>query len=109
MIPYFNNITEVILAFVPFQEATKVVQPLMLGGLIRYFVPGSGVTKFDAYMMALGLSLCAMMLAVSHHPYFYGVQRIGMRLRIAACGLIYKKVIKSTPPPPLPSERIFHS
>ncbi len=65
----------------------------MLGGLIRYFVPGSGVTKFDAYMMAMGLSLCAMMLAVSHHPYFYGVQRIGMKLRIAACGLIYKKVV----------------
>ena len=74
------------------QETAKVMQPLLLGSLIRYFTPGSDVSKLDAYMLAFGICLCVVCVVVFHHPYFYGMQKIGMRLRIASCSLIYKKV-----------------
>ena len=70
-----------------------MIQPLLLGGLIRYFTPESTVTKTDAYLYAGGVSFCAFVLAVAHHPYFFGVQRIGMKMRIACCSLLYRKVI----------------
>ncbi|XP_023933062.1 multidrug resistance-associated protein 4-like isoform X4 [Lingula anatina] len=76
------------------EEATKVVQPVLLGGLIRYFSPGSTMEPWEAYMYAAGVSFCAMFLAIFHHPYFFGVQRIGMWLRIASCSLIYKKSLR---------------
>ncbi|XP_060582248.1 ATP-binding cassette sub-family C member 4-like isoform X3 [Ruditapes philippinarum] len=85
----------ILLGFVLFlEEATKVIQPLLLGGLIRYFTPGSGVSKTESYLYAMGVSLCAIMLAISHHPYFFGVQRIGMKMRIACCSLLYRKSLR---------------
>ena len=69
-----------------------MIQPLLLGGLIRYFVAGSGVTRDDAWLYAGGVSFCAVLLAITHHPYFFSVQRIGMRMRVACCSLMYRKV-----------------
>lgn len=63
-----------------------------MGGLIRYFRFCSTMPLTDAYLYAFGLSMCALMLAIWHHPYFYQVQRAGMQIRVACCGLIYKKV-----------------
>ncbi|GFN98114.1 cystic fibrosis transmembrane conductance regulator [Plakobranchus ocellatus] len=76
------------------EEGTKVVQPLLLGGLIRYFTPNSTTTRAEAWGYASGVSLCAIVLAVVHHPYFFCVQRIGMRMRIACCSLMYKKCLR---------------
>ncbi|XP_012941427.1 multidrug resistance-associated protein 4, partial [Aplysia californica] len=76
------------------EEGTKVVQPLLLGGLIRYFTPDSNMERKEAWLYAMGVSLCAVMLAVAHHPYFFCVQRIGMRMRIACCSLMYKKCLR---------------
>jgi len=63
-----------------------------MGRLIRYFRFCSTTSVEEAYLYALGFSLCAVLLAVYHHPYFYHVQRIGMQIRLAVGGLIYKKV-----------------
>jgi len=68
------------------------MQPLLLGALVHYFDPTSDMETFDAYLMAGGISLTAIITAIVHHPYFYGTQRLGMRLRIASCSLVYKKV-----------------
>ena len=69
-----------------------MVQPLLLGGLIRFFTPNSRVTETDAYLYAMGVSLCAIVIAIAHHPYFFGVTRMGMQMRVACCSLMYKKV-----------------
>lgn len=76
------------------EEGTKVVQPLLLGQLIQYFTPDSKVSTADAYLYAMGVSLCAIVLAVAHHPYFFGVQRIGMQMRVACCSLLYRKSLR---------------
>lgn len=77
---------------VSLQEMTKVCQPLMLAGLIRYFQPDAGVSTTEAYLYALGLTLSSMVIAIAHHPYFFRVQRVGMQMRVASCALIYQKV-----------------
>lgn len=84
-----------IISFTFPQETIKVVQPVLLGKLIEYFEEvGSGdpTALYKAYGYAAGLSLCTMGLAVMHHLYFYYVQRAGMKIRVAMCHIIYKKV-----------------
>ncbi|KAL3847450.1 hypothetical protein ACJMK2_018356 [Sinanodonta woodiana] len=76
------------------EESTKVCQPLLLGGLIRYFTPDTTLSRQDAFLYAMGVSLCAVNLAVLHHPYFFGVQRIGMKMRVACCSLLYRKSMR---------------
>ncbi|XP_048764978.2 ATP-binding cassette sub-family C member 4-like isoform X2 [Ostrea edulis] len=76
------------------EEVTKVIQPLLLGQLIRYFTPKSTITQTDAYLYAMGISLSAIILAIAHHPYFFTVQRIGMQIRVACCSLLYRKALR---------------
>lgn len=45
-----------------------------------------------AYAYAAVLTFCTLVLAVLHHLYFYHVQCAGMRLRVAMCHMIYRKV-----------------
>lgn len=74
------------------QETMKVLQPVLLSGLIRHFTSGGDVSLLHAYFYAAGVSVCAIAIALTHHPYFFYVTRMGMWLRIASCSLIYKKV-----------------
>ena len=47
---------------------------------------------WQAYAYATGVVLSSVVYTLTIHPYFFGVQHTGMRIRIAACSLIYKKV-----------------
>ncbi|KAK3096011.1 hypothetical protein FSP39_021917 [Pinctada imbricata] len=76
------------------EEGTKVGQPLLLGQLIRYFTPNSTMSSTEAYMYAMGVSISSIILAVAHHPYFFEVQRLGMKLRVACCSLLYRKSLR---------------
>ncbi len=63
--------------------------------MIEYFEnydPSDTAAVYDAYCYAAGISLSAICLAALHHLYFYGVQRIGMKIRVAICHMIYQKV-----------------
>ena len=84
------NLYKWIYAF--FQEFLRIMQPLLLGGLIRYFDADTKVTKTDAYLYALGMTLSAAFMSISHHTYFYQTQKLGMDARVACSSLIYKKV-----------------
>lgn len=77
------------------QEIVKVVQPIFLGKVIRYFEsynPEDLNALYESLGYAAGLSLCTLGLVVLHHLYFYYVQRAGMKIRVAMCHMIYKKV-----------------
>ena len=71
---------------------TKIVQPILLGYLIRYFSLNSDVTTQQAYLYASGLGVTAIFIGIVHHPYFYRIQTLGMGIRVATCGMIYQKV-----------------
>ncbi|XP_053420094.1 ATP-binding cassette sub-family C member 4 isoform X2 [Nycticebus coucang] len=83
-----------IFAFI--EEGTRVIQPVFLGKMINYFEnydPTDTVALHTAYAYATGLTICALILAILHHLYFYHVQCAGMRLRVAMCHMIYRKAL----------------
>lgn len=82
-----------------YQEVIKVIQPVFLGKIIQYFEnydPQNKKALYEALGYAAALSFCTLGLAVLHHLYFYYVQRVGMKIRVAMCHMIYKKVSRTT-------------
>lgn len=82
--------------FTLIEETIKVVQPILLGKIIEYFEsydPNNTRAFHETLGYAAGLSLCTIGLALMHHLYFYYVQRVGMKIRVAMCHMIYKKAL----------------
>ncbi|XP_054831012.1 ATP-binding cassette sub-family C member 4 [Eublepharis macularius] len=85
--------------FTLIEETLKIVQPIFLGNIISYFEKtgslddNSYALKY-AYASAVALSVCTLVLAITHHLYFYHVQRAGMKLRVAMCHMIYRKALR---------------
>ncbi|XP_072240755.1 ATP-binding cassette sub-family C member 4-like [Leuresthes tenuis] len=82
--------------FTLIEEVIKVIQPVFLGKMIRYFeIVGEADERalHESLGYAAGLSICTIGLAVLHHLYFYHVQRAGMKIRVAMCHMIYKKAL----------------
>ena len=46
----------------------------------------------EAYFYGAGVIAMSALYTFTHHPYFFGVMHTGMRIRIAACCLVYRKV-----------------
>ncbi|KAM7238066.1 hypothetical protein CapIbe_011024 [Capra ibex] len=79
------------------EEGTRVVQPIFLGKMISYvenYDPNDSAALHGAYGYAAGLSACVLVWAVLHHLYFYHIQRVGMRLRVAVCHMVYRKTLR---------------
>ncbi|KAI4581556.1 hypothetical protein MJG53_009999 [Ovis ammon polii x Ovis aries] len=79
------------------EEGTRVVQPIILGKMISYvenYDPTDSAALHEAYGCAAGLSACVLVWAVLHHLYFYHMQRVGMRLTVAVCHMIYRKALR---------------
>lgn len=92
---YWKSYT-VLGVFTLIEEVIKVIQPVFLGQLIRYFEsydPNNMPALYEAYGYAAGVSLSTLFLALLHHLYFYHVLRAGMKIRIAMCHMIYRKAL----------------
>uniref|UniRef100_A0A4W2CXT3 Cystic fibrosis transmembrane conductance regulator n=1 Tax=Bos indicus x Bos taurus TaxID=30522 RepID=A0A4W2CXT3_BOBOX len=79
------------------EEGTKVVQPIFLGKMVSYienYNPTDSAALHEAYAYAAGLSTSVLVWAVLHHLCFYNMQRVGMRLRVAVCHMIYRKALR---------------
>lgn len=70
-------------------------QPLLLWNIIHYFEnydPEDQKGLIMAYVYASALSLSAFGLTILQHLYYYTVLRLGMKIRVALCHMIYRKV-----------------
>lgn len=77
------------------KEAIKVIQPLILWKIIQYFEnydPDDQISLSMVYGYAAAMSLSAFGLTILQHLYYYHVQRTGMKIRVAICHMIYRKV-----------------
>ena len=61
---------------------------------MEYWTPGSRMTLRDAYLYATGVVLCSAAYTFTHHPYSFGVVHTGMKIRVAASSLLYRKALK---------------
>ncbi|XP_015233347.1 PREDICTED: multidrug resistance-associated protein 4-like isoform X1 [Cyprinodon variegatus] len=78
-------------------EAIKVVQPLLLGKIIEFFEnynQEDRVGLYMAYGYAAAMSISTFGLTILQHLYYYQVIRIGMRVRVAMCHMIFKKALR---------------
>ena len=74
----------------------RILQPLFVSWFIRSFSPGAkeSTSETEVYLLGLGVVAMAAVYTFTHHPYFFGVMRVGMSLRIALSSIIYRKVSK---------------
>ncbi|XP_070711624.1 ATP-binding cassette sub-family C member 4-like [Pempheris klunzingeri] len=82
--------------FVFSMETIKVIQPLLLWKIIHYFEnydPDDQRSLCMVYGYAAAMSLSAFGLTILQHLYYYHVQRIGMKTRVAICHMIYRKAL----------------
>ncbi|XP_011138927.1 probable multidrug resistance-associated protein lethal(2)03659 isoform X1 [Harpegnathos saltator] len=73
----------------------RVLQPLCLGRLLRYFNTKE-IDSTDAYIYAAGVILCSAVNVFVIHPYMMAILHMGMKIRVACCSLIYRKSLKLT-------------
>jgi hypothetical protein len=59
--------------------------------VIKFF-SNSGESYFNACLAAGGVCLCSIVFITLNHLAFLLVAKMGMRLRIACCTIMYKKV-----------------
>lgn len=55
------------------------------------------IEKEEAYVFAGCVMLCSLIINMTLHPYMLAVFHIGMKIRVACCSLIYRKVQCSIP------------
>lgn len=72
----------------------RVAQPIFLGKFILYFNKESKMSKEEAYIYAGCLILTAVLAMFFVHHTFLACQKIGMRIRVACCSIIYRKILR---------------
>ncbi|XP_072291376.1 cystic fibrosis transmembrane conductance regulator isoform X2 [Eucyclogobius newberryi] len=75
-------------------EASKTVQPQLLGRIIASFDPFHAAERQQGYYLALGLCLLFVARFMLLQPAIFGLHHLGMQIRIALFSLIYKKTLK---------------
>ncbi|XP_024844680.1 ATP-binding cassette subfamily C member 4-like [Bos taurus] len=80
-----------------FEETFRVLLPTYFEDLITYFQnydPSDSGAVFKAYGYTAVLNVCLVIWAILQHFFSYYAQRIGMRLRVAMCHMIYRKTLR---------------
>ncbi|KAJ8245272.1 hypothetical protein GJAV_G00268970 [Gymnothorax javanicus] len=77
-----------------FGEASKTVQPQLLGRIIASFDPFHAPERAQGFYLALGLCLLFTARFLLLQPAIFGLHHLGMQIRIALFSLIYKKTLK---------------
>jgi ATP-binding cassette, subfamily C (CFTR/MRP), member 4 len=77
-----------------FELAFRVTLPMFLGGVIQYFDKPEEESLNEAYLYATGIIVCSFCSVIANHALMLSNLAMGMRIRIAACSLIYRKALK---------------
>ena len=70
-----------------------IMQSWFMGQLMSYFNDENTPT-FMAWINVFGILLMTACYNITHHQYFYQLQKLGMRLRVAMCSIIYRKALR---------------
>ncbi|XP_045770149.1 probable multidrug resistance-associated protein lethal(2)03659 isoform X1 [Maniola jurtina] len=83
------------LIFSIFDCAFRLSIPLCLEGLINYFSPShSGIETYQAYLYAAGVVGFMAINASMMHPMLLFLLDMSMKIRVACCSLIYRKLLR---------------
>ncbi|XP_033100013.1 multidrug resistance-associated protein 4-like [Anneissia japonica] len=76
------------------EEFSRTIQPLFVSYLVMYFTMDSDITTQEAYVYATVIVLFSIVAVTAHHPFFFCSSLLGMRIRVACSGLIYRKALR---------------
>ncbi|KAJ8918453.1 hypothetical protein NQ315_008150 [Exocentrus adspersus] len=72
-----------------------MAQPLLLSKLLTYYDPTqTDMTRNEAYVYSALVLLANFSSVLCIHSYQLRVMHLGMKIRVAACSLIYRKALK---------------
>ncbi|XP_018579794.1 probable multidrug resistance-associated protein lethal(2)03659 isoform X2 [Anoplophora glabripennis] len=78
-----------------FVVVLRSLQPIILSEYIQYYEsPAKDRRQEDGWLLAGGVLLITFLNILIFHHSSWGCQRIGMRVRIACCSLVYRKLLK---------------
>ncbi|KAF5294188.1 hypothetical protein FQR65_LT10899 [Abscondita terminalis] len=70
-------------------------KPLLKGKIISYFAKNeTTLSEKQAYYYTGGLGLCIIGSTLLYHSYAFGIEQVILKIRIAICGLVYRKALK---------------
>lgn len=72
----------------------RLFQPFFLGLLLNYFAPNSDITKREAYLYAIAVVALNFLASISINQFMFRSLSIGMKIRVAASSLIYRKSLR---------------
>lgn len=70
----------------------RVLQPIFQRLVINYFGAENQTTRDEALIYAGGLVVVTLCVVLLMHHTILRAQRVGMRIRVACCSLVYRKV-----------------
>lgn len=71
----------------------RLGQPFILGYLLRYFRNDTDITYDQAILYAIGMVAFSLLTALFSNHILFISNHNGMKVRVAVCSLIYRKVI----------------
>lgn len=73
----------------------RMTQPIFIGGLVNYYTKVNGNIN-EAYLYAVGIIVCTALNLLIIHPFMLGLSHLGMKIRISAISMIYRKSLRLT-------------
>lgn len=77
-----------------FEILFKVTVPFFLGGIIKYYANPEESNITEAYLYSAGIIACSFFSVITVHPILLSYFASGMKIRVSACSLIYRKSLK---------------
>lgn len=77
-----------------FEMLFKVTTPIFLGGIVRYYASPDRSNISEAYLYSAGIIGCSFLNVLCQHSLMLSNLNCGMKIRIAACSMIYRKSLK---------------
>lgn len=77
-----------------FEMLFKATMPIFLGGIVKHYANPEKSNISEAYLYSAGLIACSFFSVISQHSLMLSNLTCGMKIRIAACSMIYRKSLK---------------
>ncbi|XP_033213303.1 probable multidrug resistance-associated protein lethal(2)03659 [Belonocnema kinseyi] len=91
----FGKRIVIIGCFQAFTElVVRICQPVFLSKLLTFFHTGEAFTNNEVYYWAAGLVLSQIIHCVIFNLALHGMTHMGMKIRVACCTLIYRKILR---------------
>lgn len=81
---------------ITFVTLCRLPQPIFLGWLVSLYNEDVSDDDYSGYIYGTLVVLCSLFSVWTMHLFWLNILHLGMKIRVATCSLIYRKVIPSS-------------